>query len=587
MAQVALFSMIKWLPFRLTQTNGVLKADQPSTYTTGDTLKIALEYDSETRHYNVSWYKIHNGVVTPLYTEIAPPITYPLLLDTSIYSMNAKVSNAYICSDYLGSSATYTPTPIGPTPTNTPTPSGNGPGASGQRGSGGKGSGGQGSAGAGANSPMSPSPTKPPVLPAPTAVRKTNSGIGPLTGGTTTVTLYVGSLYEEDISNPNNPSPPYTSFYYLGGSSGTVVGMRRANYASGNGQYRIVGDHLGSTTIIVDTSNPPNVVQRQYYKPYGEIALQTYGGGYSSSLTSRGYTGQRLDQASGLMYYGARFYDAVLSNFLTADTIAPAQADPRSRERYAYALNNPIYYLDPSGHDPCKTSGDSQCKHDEEVQTLKSYGINVDEKCGGNEGGAPNIVSGCMTFSADDLSQIIDAIEKMMSAGGWSIADFKTAMGITDKQQLTLENRTLFGGGGWTDPTGNRIVLDMGSFTGLTGLDVSRTMVHELAHVWDFKSGNYDPIGNTGGNLAQGMARKVKLEDDYMPSTFARDNLDAGATGEVWADAVAYYVYPPSPTEYHNDKWPTSPSGRENPLWLYVRNQFARYGPGGPKTPEQ
>jgi RHS repeat-associated protein len=97
----------------------------------------------------------------------------------------------------------------------------------------------------------------------------------------------------------------------------------------------MVGDHLGSTTLVLDTSTPPQVIHRQYYKPYGEVAVQS-----GSSRTSIGYTGQRLDQDSGLMFYNARFYDPVLSYFVSADTIAPDKGDPKRRNRYSYLLNN-------------------------------------------------------------------------------------------------------------------------------------------------------------------------------------------------------------------------------------------------------
>jgi hypothetical protein len=41
----------------------------------------------------------------------------------------------------------------------------------------------------------------------------------------------------------------------------------------GSRQYRIVGDHLGSTSLIVDAQNTPVVVQRTYHKPYGKVAF--------------------------------------------------------------------------------------------------------------------------------------------------------------------------------------------------------------------------------------------------------------------------------------------------------------------------
>ena len=137
--------------------------------------------------------------------------------------------------------------------------------------------------------------------------------------------------------------PAYISYYQLGGK---LVGMRRANQSSGNGQDRIVGDHLGSVSVLVDTT--PQIVQWQFYKPYGEIAQQSSGG----SLTEVGYTGQRLDSDDGLMYYGARFYDPSLSYFVSTDPTTPDPSNPMDFERYSYARSNPLRYVDPSGYGP-------------------------------------------------------------------------------------------------------------------------------------------------------------------------------------------------------------------------------------------
>ncbi len=49
-----------------------------------------------------------------------------------------------------------------------------------------------------------------------------------------------------------------------------------------------------------------------------------------------------------LYYYGARYYDADLSRFIMPDTIY--DAGPQGLNRYSYALNNPLRYLDPTGH---------------------------------------------------------------------------------------------------------------------------------------------------------------------------------------------------------------------------------------------
>jgi hypothetical protein len=70
-------------------------------------------------------------------------------------------------------------------------------------------------------------------------------------------TVYIANLYEEQVNPTDLPHSGYTSYYFLGA---TLVGLRRANQ-SVRGQYRLVGDHLGSTRLLVDTSSLPTVIQ--------------------------------------------------------------------------------------------------------------------------------------------------------------------------------------------------------------------------------------------------------------------------------------------------------------------------------------
>jgi RHS repeat-associated protein len=75
-----------------------------------------------------------------------------------------------------------------------------------------------------------------------------------------------------------------------------------------------------------------------------------FGGARSGSVpTDKLFTGQRLDD-TGLYYYGARYYDAGIGRFISADTIIPNPANPQAFNRYSYCLNNPLKYVDPSGH---------------------------------------------------------------------------------------------------------------------------------------------------------------------------------------------------------------------------------------------
>jgi len=42
------------------------------------------------------------------------------------------------------------------------------------------------------------------------------------------------------------------------------------------------------------------------------------------------YTGKELDAGTGLMYYGARYYDPALGRFIQPDTIVPEPGNPRT-----------------------------------------------------------------------------------------------------------------------------------------------------------------------------------------------------------------------------------------------------------------
>ena len=147
-------------------------------------------------------------------------------------------------------------------------------------------------------------------------------------GGTTT--YYIGNWFEVTQSGV------VTKYYYFGGKR---VAMRQGSTVT-----YLHGDHLGSTSVASNASGA--LVSRQTYFPYG--APRTSDGSLPTDYT---YTGQKFDSASNLMYYNARYYDAALGRFVQPDTIIPRPYDPQMLNRYAYARNNPLKYIDPSGHD--------------------------------------------------------------------------------------------------------------------------------------------------------------------------------------------------------------------------------------------
>jgi RHS repeat-associated protein len=100
---------------------------------------------------------------------------------------------------------------------------------------------------------------------------------------------------------------------------------------------------LGSSNVITDSSG--NQVQYCEYTPYGTLARNE-----GTDVARHKFTGKELDSTTGLYFYGARYYDPQLGRFISADTIVQAPYDPQSLNRYAYCRNNPLKYVDPTGH---------------------------------------------------------------------------------------------------------------------------------------------------------------------------------------------------------------------------------------------
>jgi RHS repeat-associated protein len=183
--------------------------------------------------------------------------------------------------------------------------------------------------------------------------------------------------------------------------------------------YYFAADHLGSTSVTMDASGT-KIGEMKYY-PFGETRYVN-----GTLGTDRRFTGQREETGLGSLYdYGARFYSPVLGRFLSADSIVPGAAsgsgggagtlgydsssrlttlttdfhefigkvtqenqavlqygpffqwsekvrqdnpvpsgplNPQALNRYSYVLNNPLRYVDPTGHDTVIVSKDDLLK---------------------------------------------------------------------------------------------------------------------------------------------------------------------------------------------------------------------------------
>ncbi len=217
-------------------------------------------------------------------------------------------------------------------------------------------------------------------------------------------TYYFGGLYEEE-------SATSLQRYYYTFSGQTVA--QRENVPSGKGIVTTVKyiheDHLGSVSLMTNGSGVVGAIGNQEFDPWGKVRTDV--GATVGTQTRMNFTGQKLDD-SGLLYYHARMYDPGWGRFVSPDSIVPGAssgiggaggsvgqeqnsrltvdfnesgfassiagenaltlqkgfwfqlsgddkqkasvpwgpANPQSLDRYTYVLNNPLRYVDPTGH---------------------------------------------------------------------------------------------------------------------------------------------------------------------------------------------------------------------------------------------
>lgn len=137
-----------------------------------------------------------------------------------------------------------------------------------------------------------------------------------------------------EIMEPDNSNITWR-IYYLGRA--LVVQTTTTDNLS-----YLVQDHLNSTSLTMNTSG--SITGEMVYSAWGETPYS-----FGATPTDRLYTGQ-YEAEAGLYFYNSRWYDNQLGRFVQADSIIPEPGNPQSWDRYAYVNNNPVRYIDPSGH---------------------------------------------------------------------------------------------------------------------------------------------------------------------------------------------------------------------------------------------
>jgi RHS repeat-associated protein len=144
------------------------------------------------------------------------------------------------------------------------------------------------------------------------------------------------TLDETDLSG--NALEEYTFF------NGRRIARRDI---STNTVHYYFSDNLGTHSLITDQYGTMPPQEESDYYPYGgEIPVS------GSDPNHYKFTGKERDSESGLDNFGARFDASTLGRFMSPDGGAFHFANPQSFNRYVYALNNPLRFIDPDGNDP-------------------------------------------------------------------------------------------------------------------------------------------------------------------------------------------------------------------------------------------
>lgn len=102
--------------------------------------------------------------------------------------------------------------------------------------------------------------------------------------------------------------------------------------------YHCACDEMGSITHVTDEAG--SVLNRYEYDAFGECTSK------EETVANRfGFAGEQYDPVAGMYYLRARFCNPVIGRFIQEDTYYGDGLN-----LYAYCHNNPVGYVDPSGH---------------------------------------------------------------------------------------------------------------------------------------------------------------------------------------------------------------------------------------------
>jgi RHS repeat-associated protein len=235
-----------------------------------------------------------------------------------------------------------------------------------------------------------------------------------------------------------------TVTYYLTDAQGSVI---------------MTEDAQGNTTGVYD------------YRPYG--AAQP-----GPAVPGPGYTGHVQDPDTGLVYMQQRYY-ASNGRFLSPDPMGPVPGNIYNFNRYAYANNNPMRFIDPTGRCAEHYSKEEGGGCKVEIQSgLKGKDLAAAQKAQKTLEGVLNKYDKAVNGLVDNSKvNIVNAQGKVV--GSMTGSEIKAVWNGT---KFTVTSNKDYGNGGAGGGTGG--TWSGNAFSGHSGLNASAVSLYATAATW-------------------------------------------------------------------------------------------------------
>ena len=151
---------------------------------------------------------------------------------------------------------------------------------------------------------------------------------------------YASKLYEKEVIDT------ITKHYHYIYGDNRVVALHISIEESTDSIYYIHTDHLGSYCVITNANG--NVVQRNNFDAWGNV-ITPNDTLLNFSITNRGFTGHEHYPFFKIINMNGRLYDPVIGRFFSPDNFVMNSGFTQDFNRYSYARNNPLKYVDRTG----------------------------------------------------------------------------------------------------------------------------------------------------------------------------------------------------------------------------------------------